>query len=61
LPFRLDRANGRYLRVEVFDAAGVPLGFSNPMWLLPDTDEVEVPKARRFHPRAVNGPGEAPL
>ncbi|WP_147315738.1 CehA/McbA family metallohydrolase domain-containing protein [Asanoa ferruginea] len=48
LPFRLARAEGRYLRVEVFDAAGVPLGFSNPMWLLPDTDDVEVPKARRF-------------
>ncbi|HEV7710923.1 MAG TPA: hypothetical protein VGP16_22225 [Asanoa sp.] len=48
LPFRLDRAGGRYLRVEVFAADGIPLGFSNPMWLLPDTDEIKVPKARRL-------------
>ncbi|MEV4620708.1 hypothetical protein AB0J74_18605 [Asanoa sp. NPDC049573] len=48
LPFRLDRGGGRYLRVEVFAADGLPLGFSNPLWLLPETDEIEVPKARRF-------------
>ncbi|MEV4539637.1 hypothetical protein AB0J82_38270 [Asanoa sp. NPDC049518] len=47
-PFRLDRADGSYLRVEVSDAAGVPLGFSNPLWLLPDDDAITVPKARRF-------------
>ncbi|GIF63086.1 hypothetical protein Ais01nite_11210 [Asanoa ishikariensis] len=49
LLFRLDRGvRGSYLRVEAFDAAGVPLGFGNPMWLLPDDDGIEVPKARRF-------------
>ncbi|GIF75106.1 hypothetical protein [Asanoa siamensis] len=48
LPFRLDRAGGRYLRVEVSGADGGPLGFGNPLWLLPDDAAVEVPKARRF-------------
>ncbi|SNS59349.1 hypothetical protein SAMN05421812_10141 [Asanoa hainanensis] len=51
LPFRLDRASGRYLRVEAYAADETPLGFSNPVWLLPDDDTIEVPNARRFELR----------
>ncbi|MFD2081593.1 CehA/McbA family metallohydrolase domain-containing protein [Actinopolymorpha cephalotaxi] len=46
--FRLGRNNGRYLRVEVRDAAGILLGFGNPVWLLSPRDDVEVPRARRL-------------
>ncbi|MGW0229452.1 hypothetical protein ACWDWO_14135 [Actinopolymorpha singaporensis] len=46
--FRLERNNGRYLRVEVRDAAGILLGFGNPVWLLSPHDDVNVPSARRL-------------
>jgi hypothetical protein len=48
LPFRLDRGDGSYLRVEVRDASGTLIGFSNPVWVLPTDADVEVPPARRF-------------
>lgn len=48
LPFHLDRENGRYLRVEVYDSSGVLLGFGNPLWVVPTGDDIDIPVARRL-------------
>ncbi|MGW3625379.1 hypothetical protein [Streptomyces sp. NPDC000880] len=48
LPFRLEQHGGRYLRLEAYDSEGVLLGFGNPLWLLPKTDDVKVPGRRKL-------------
>lgn len=48
LRYRFDRADDRYLRLEAHDSAGALLGLSNPLWLLPDTDDVKVPGPRKL-------------
>lgn len=40
--------NGAYLRAVVRDSAGVTVGYSNPLWLLPPAPPVGVPAARRM-------------
>ncbi|SDD14342.1 hypothetical protein SAMN04489747_0283 [Auraticoccus monumenti] len=45
--FLLERAGGRYLRVEARDADGSLLAMGNPVWLLPSDADVVVPPARR--------------
>lgn len=42
----LGRGVGSYLRVEVRDAAGLLLGFGNPVWLLPHDSPLDVPAGR---------------
>lgn len=46
--YDLDRQNGRYLRVEVYDSSGVLLGAGNPLWLLPAGADIQIPNARRL-------------
>lgn len=46
--YDLERQNGRYIRVEVYDSSGALLGAGNPMWLLPEGEDVEIPDARRL-------------
>lgn len=46
--YNLERQDGRYIRVEVYDSSGVLLGAGNPMWLLPAGEDVEIPNARRL-------------
>lgn len=47
--YNLDRLDGQYIRVEVYDSTGkVLLGAGNPMWLLPAGEDVEVPNERRL-------------
>ena len=48
MPLRLRRDGGSYLRVEVYDSAGVLLGFGNPLWVLPTDADVEIPHTRRL-------------
>ncbi|GAA5033375.1 hypothetical protein [Actinopolymorpha pittospori] len=48
LPFRLDRENGRYLRVEVYNSADVLIGLGNPLWVLPPGGGIHIPAARGF-------------
>jgi hypothetical protein len=48
---RVERGPGRYLRVEVYDASGVLIGFGNPVWLLPRDAVAVVPAARRLGDR----------
>jgi len=46
MTFDLERGVGSYLRVEVYNAQNVLIGFSNPLWLLSSRDDVDVPQAR---------------
>lgn len=46
--FDLQRQDGRYIHVEVYDSAGVLLGAGNPMWPLPAGEGVEIPDPRRL-------------
>lgn len=48
LTCHLSRGDGRYLRLEAYDARGVLIGISNPLWLLPDDARIDVPEARRL-------------
>jgi hypothetical protein len=55
--FELLRNGGSYLRVEVYDSAGVLLGFGNPLWVLPTEANVDIPKSRRLAVHAGHGGG----
>ncbi|MGA8115488.1 MAG: hypothetical protein WCA46_17635 [Actinocatenispora sp.] len=46
--FAVPRGTGHYLRTEVYDATGLLLGFSNPVWVLPPDAVVDVPARRRL-------------
>jgi len=43
----VERRQGRYVRATVRDAAGNVAGFSNPIWLLPESTQITVPSPRR--------------
>jgi hypothetical protein len=45
---RVERKEGRYLRVEVYDASDVLIGYGNPVWLMEGGYPGPVPGARRF-------------
>lgn len=48
LRYNLERKDGQYLRVEVYDSSDILLGAGNPLWLLPPNQDVDIPTERRL-------------